>query len=127
MIESSALRLGGASSVWARVTPVVAVASGAKTLLHEVSTIAAKEKAEMRMIEFFISERNCSLTAADIQSQSALSRKASSIVTETISSRAPMNAAGNILGDGWDADFVEGHAAFWASSASPAVILGLRR
>jgi hypothetical protein len=41
---------------------VVAVSSGAKTLSHEASIIAAKERAEMKMIEFFI-PRKLSLTA----------------------------------------------------------------
>lgn len=39
------------------VTPVVAVSSGAKTLLHEASIIAAKERAEMKMIEFFMARK----------------------------------------------------------------------
>ena len=42
------------------VTPVVAVSSGAKALgrlLHEASIIATKERAEMKMIEFFIARR----------------------------------------------------------------------
>ena len=51
MTESSALRSRGASLV-CFVTPVVAVSSGAKVLLHEASII--KERAEMKMIEFFI-------------------------------------------------------------------------
>ena len=34
-----------------------------------------------------------------------------------------INAAGNILGDGCDADFVECHVAFWANSASTPVAL----
>ena len=42
---------------------------------HEASTNATKEKAEMKMNEFFIS-RKLSLTALGIQSQSAVSRKA---------------------------------------------------
>jgi len=42
---------------------------------HEASIIATKERAEMKMIEFFIS-RKLSLTALGIQSQSAVSRKA---------------------------------------------------
>jgi hypothetical protein len=46
--------------------PVVAVSSGAKVLLHEASIIATKERAEMKMIEFFIA-RKLSLTALDIQ------------------------------------------------------------
>jgi len=40
--------------------PVVAVSSGAKTLgmlLHEASIIATKERAEMKMIEFFIARK----------------------------------------------------------------------
>ena len=36
------------------VTPVVAVSSGAKVLLHEARIIATKERAEMKTIEFFI-------------------------------------------------------------------------
>jgi len=39
------------------VTPVVVVSSGAKTLLHEASIIAAKKRAEMKMIEFFIARK----------------------------------------------------------------------
>jgi hypothetical protein len=42
---------------------------------HEASIIATKERAEMKMIEFFI-PRKLSLTALGIQSQSAVSRKA---------------------------------------------------
>jgi hypothetical protein len=42
---------------------------------HEASTIATKERAEMKMIEFFIA-RKLSLTALGIQSQSAVRRKA---------------------------------------------------
>jgi hypothetical protein len=42
--------------------PVVAVSSGAKVLEHEASIVATKEKAEMKMIEFFIL-RKLSLTA----------------------------------------------------------------
>ena len=53
MTESSALRAGRVSLV-CLVSPVVAVSSGAKTLLHEASIIATKERAEMKMIEFFI-------------------------------------------------------------------------
>jgi len=34
--------------------PVVADSSGAKTLSHEASIIATKERAEMKMIEYFI-------------------------------------------------------------------------
>ena len=34
-----------------------------------------------------------------------------------------INAAGNILGDGCDADFVECHVAFWANSTSTPVAL----
>jgi len=44
-------------------------------LPHEASIIATKERAEMKMIEFFIT-RKLSLTALGIQSQSAVSRKA---------------------------------------------------
>jgi hypothetical protein len=44
-------------------------------LLHEASIIATKERAEMKMIEFFIA-RKMSLTALDIQAQSAVRRKA---------------------------------------------------
>jgi hypothetical protein len=44
-------------------------------LSHEASNIATKERAEMKMIEFFIA-RKLSLTALRIQSQSAVSRKA---------------------------------------------------
>jgi uncharacterized protein (DUF1684 family) len=55
--------------------PVVAVSSGAKVLLHEASIIDTKKRAEMKMIEFFIA-RKLSLTALDIQSQSAVRRKA---------------------------------------------------
>jgi len=36
---------------------------------------------------------------------------------------AAINASGNVLGDGCDADFVECHAAFWASSTSTPVAL----
>jgi probable HAF family extracellular repeat protein len=36
---------------------------------------------------------------------------------------AVINASGNIIGDGCDADFVECHAAFWASSTSTPVAL----
>ena len=53
--ESQALRLAGDSSL--PVTPVVCVSSGAKALevlLHEASIIASKQRAEMKMIEFFI-------------------------------------------------------------------------
>ena len=74
MTESSALRSWVVSSV-CLVTPVVAVSSGARTLLHEASIITTKERAEMKMIEFFIA-RKLSLTALDIQSQSAVRRKA---------------------------------------------------
>jgi hypothetical protein len=42
---------------------------------HEASTIATKDRAEMKMIEFFI-PRRLSLTALGIQSQSTVSRKA---------------------------------------------------
>jgi hypothetical protein len=55
--------------------PVVAVSSGAKVLAHEASIIATKERAEMKMIEFFIA-RKLSLTALGIQSQSTVRRKA---------------------------------------------------
>jgi len=44
------------------VSLVVADSSGAKALgmlLHEASIIATKERAEMKMIEFFISKKNC--------------------------------------------------------------------
>jgi hypothetical protein len=44
-------------------------------LSHEASIIATEERAEMKMIEFFIS-RKLSLTALGIQSQNAVSRKA---------------------------------------------------
>jgi hypothetical protein len=60
------------------VSLVVAVSSGAKalgTLLHEANIIATKERAEMKRIEFFIA-RKLSLTALDIQSKSAVRRKA---------------------------------------------------
>jgi len=40
-------------------------------LLHEANIIATKERAEMKMIEFFIAIK-LSLTAVDIQSQSAV-------------------------------------------------------
>ena len=56
MTESSALRSWGVSLV-CLVTPVVAVSSGAKMLLHEASIIATKERAEMKMIEFFIARK----------------------------------------------------------------------
>jgi hypothetical protein len=56
LTESSALRGGGVSLV-CLVTPVVAVSSGAKVLLHEASIIATKERAEMKMIEFFIAKK----------------------------------------------------------------------
>ena len=42
------------------VTPVVIVSSGAKalgTLLHEANIIATKERAEMKMIGFFIARK----------------------------------------------------------------------
>jgi hypothetical protein len=74
LIESSALRSGGGSLKYLPV-PVVAVSSGAKVLLHEASIIDTKKRAEMKMIEFFIA-RKLSLTALDIQSQSAVRRKA---------------------------------------------------
>jgi hypothetical protein len=44
-------------------------------LSHEASIIATAERAEMKMIEFFIA-RNLSLTALGIQSQDAVHRKA---------------------------------------------------
>ena len=53
MTEPSALRSGGGSLV-CLVTPVVAVSSGAKVLLHEARIIATKERIEMKTIEFFI-------------------------------------------------------------------------
>ena len=59
MTESSALRSGRVSLV-CLVTPVVAVSSGAKALgmlVHEASIIATKERAEMKMIEFFIARK----------------------------------------------------------------------
>jgi len=56
LIESSALRSGGGSLKYLPV-PVVAVSSGAKVLLHEASIIATKERAEMKMIEFFIARK----------------------------------------------------------------------
>ena len=56
MTESSALRSGGGSLKYLPV-PVVAVSSGAKVLLHEASIIATKERAEMKMIEFFIARK----------------------------------------------------------------------
>jgi hypothetical protein len=77
LTESSALRSGGVSLV-CLATPVVAVSSGAKALgmlLHEASIIAIKERAEMKMIDFFIA-RKLSLTVLGIQSQSAVRRKA---------------------------------------------------
>src|SRR5262249_23120251 len=40
-----------------------------------------------------------------------------------ISEAISINASGNILGGGCDADFVECHAAFWASSTSTPVVL----
>jgi len=46
-------------------------------LSHEASIIATKERAEMKMIEFFIA-RKSSLTALGIQSHSAVRRKACS-------------------------------------------------
>ena len=57
-MPESALRSGGVSLV-CLVTPVVAVSSGAKALevLHEASIIATKERAEMKMIEFFIARK----------------------------------------------------------------------
>jgi hypothetical protein len=42
---------------------------------HEASIIATKERAEMKMIEFFIARK---LSALGIQSQSAVTRKACS-------------------------------------------------
>ena len=74
MTESSALRSGGASLV-CLVTPVLAVSSGARMLLHEANIIATKERAEMKMIEFFMA-RIIVVDALDIQSQSAVRRKA---------------------------------------------------
>ena len=56
MTEPSALRSRGGSLV-CLVTPVVAVSSGAKVLLHEASIIATKERAEMKIIEFFIARK----------------------------------------------------------------------
>jgi hypothetical protein len=59
LTESVALRSGGVSLV-CLVTPVVAVSSGAKALgmlLHEASIIVTKERAEMKMIEFFITRK----------------------------------------------------------------------
>ena len=47
-------------------------------LSHEASIIASKERAEMKMIEFFIPTK-LSLTALDIQSRSAVSRKRTEI------------------------------------------------
>ena len=44
-------------------------------LSHDASIIATKERAEMKMIEFFIA-RKLSLTALGIQSQNAVGRKA---------------------------------------------------
>ena len=44
-------------------------------LLHEANIIATKERAEMKMIEFFIA-RIIVVDALDIQSQSAVRRKA---------------------------------------------------
>ena len=72
MTESSALRSRGASLV-SLVTPVVAVSSGAKVLLHEARIIATKERAEMKMIDFFIAGK-LSLRALDIQSQTAVTQ-----------------------------------------------------
>jgi hypothetical protein len=43
-------------------------------LSQEASIIGTKERAEMKMIEFFMA-RKLSLTALGIQSQSAVSRK----------------------------------------------------
>jgi hypothetical protein len=51
--EPSALLSGGRSLKYLPV-PVVAVSSGARVLLHEASTIATKERAEMKMSEYFI-------------------------------------------------------------------------
>jgi hypothetical protein len=56
-VPESGLRSGGVSSVRHVAPFVVAVSSGAKTLLHEASIIAAKERAEMKMIEFFIERK----------------------------------------------------------------------
>jgi hypothetical protein len=69
--------------------PVVAVSSGAKVLAHEASIIATKERAEMKMIEFFIA-RKLSLTALGIQSQSAVSRKASHPATDFLVHSKPV-------------------------------------
>jgi hypothetical protein len=55
-LPESALRSGGVSLV-RHVALVVGVSSGAKTLLHEASIIAAKERAEMKMIEVLIARR----------------------------------------------------------------------
>jgi len=55
-VPESGVRSGGVSLV-RHVALVVAVSSGAKTLLHEASIIAAKERAEMKMIEFFIARK----------------------------------------------------------------------
>ena len=43
-----------------------------------------------------------------------------------ISEALSINASGNILGAGCDADFVECHAAFWARSTSTPVALASR-
>jgi hypothetical protein len=47
-------------------------------LSHEASIIAAKERAEMKTIEFFI-PRKLSLTVLDIQSHCTVRRKACTI------------------------------------------------
>jgi len=47
--------------------------------LHEASIIATKERADMKMIEFFIA-RTIVVTALDIQSQSAVRRKACKVI-----------------------------------------------
>src|SRR5215469_658008 len=63
---------------------VVVVSAGAKglnalgMLSHEASIIANKERAEMKMLEFFI-PRKLSLTAPGIQSQSAVRVKRAGI------------------------------------------------
>jgi len=68
--------------------PVVAVSSGAKVLAHEASIIATKERAEMKMIEFFI-PRKIVVDGAVIQSQSAVNRKRHGLIIKgkRISSR----------------------------------------
>jgi hypothetical protein len=89
--EFSGPRPRGISYVARLVCPVsvepevdVVVVSGVKGLnelgifSHDASIIATKERAEMKMIEFFIA-RKLSLTALGIQSQSAVIRKASRV------------------------------------------------